>query len=251
MLDRSDHRQGGAEAVNARAKREDPQRIAVVTGGAGAIGGAIVAALKAGGHRVVVIDRDAEISADLGDEASTRRAAAEVLDRFGRCDVLVHAAAAFDVATLADLDAATWRRIQAVNVESALWLAQAFTPGMAERGFGRIVFLASDTFWEPPAPMLVPYVASKGAVVGITRALARALGPDGIAVTAVAPGLTDTPGSRTANTDVQFDAVVDRQALKRRLTPADAAAAVAFLATDGAAALTGQTLITDGGLVFH
>jgi NAD(P)-dependent dehydrogenase (short-subunit alcohol dehydrogenase family) len=239
------------EAVNATAKREDPQRIAVVTGGAGAIGGAIVAALEAGGHRVVVIDRDAEISADLGDEASTRRAAAEVLDRFGHCDVLVHAAAAFDVATLADLDARTWRRIQAVNVESALWLAQAFTPGMAERGFGRIVFFASDTFWEPPAPMLVPYIASKGAVVGITRALARALGPDGIAVTAVAPGLTDTPGSRTLNTDVQFDAVVERQALKRRLTPADAAAAVAFLATDGAAALTGQILITDGGLVFH
>ena len=107
--------------MNARAKREDPQRIAVVTGGAGAIGGAIVAALQAGGHRVVVIDRDAEVSADLGDEASTRRAAAEVLERFDRCDVLVHTAAAFDVATLADLDAATWRRIQAVNVESALW----------------------------------------------------------------------------------------------------------------------------------
>jgi NAD(P)-dependent dehydrogenase (short-subunit alcohol dehydrogenase family) len=251
VLDRRDHGEGGTEAVNAPAKHEDPQRIAVVTGGAGAIGGAIVAALKAGGHRVAVIDRDAEISADLGDEASTRRAAAEILDRFGRCDVLVHAAAAFDVATLADLDAATWRRIQAVNVESALWLAQVFTPGMAERGFGRIVFLASDTFWEPPAPMLVPYVASKGAVIGITRALARALGPDGIAVTAVAPGLTDTPGSRTVNTDVQFDAAVERQALKRRLTPADAAAAVAFLATDGAAALTGQTLITDGGLVLH
>src|ERR1700692_975733 len=146
VLDRSDHRQGGTEAVNATARREDPQRIAVVTGGAGAIGGAIVAALKAGGHRVVVIDRDAEISADLGDEASTRRAAAEVLDRFGRCHVLVHAAAAFDVATLADLDARTWRRIQAVNVESALWLAQAFTPGMAERGFGRVGFLASGHF---------------------------------------------------------------------------------------------------------
>jgi NAD(P)-dependent dehydrogenase (short-subunit alcohol dehydrogenase family) len=226
-------------------------RIAVVTGGAGAIGGAIVAALRAGGHRVVVIDRDAEISADLGAEASTRRAAAEVLGRFGRCDILVHAAAAFDTATLADLDAATWRHVQSVNVESVLWLAQAFTPGMAERGFGRIVFVTSDTFWDPPAPMLLPYVASKGALVGIMRILARALGPDGIAVTAVAPGLTDTPASRTVNTDVQFDAVVDRQALKRRLTPADTAAAVAFLASDGAAALTGQTLCADGGLILR
>jgi NAD(P)-dependent dehydrogenase (short-subunit alcohol dehydrogenase family) len=226
-------------------------RIAVVTGGAGAIGGAIVAALRAGGHRVVVIDRQAEISADLGAEASTRRAAAEVLGRFGRCDILVHAAAAFDTATLADLDAATWRHVQSVNVESVLWLAQAFTPGMAERGFGRIVFVTSDTFWDPPAPMLLPYVASKGTLVGIMRILARALGPDGIAVTAVAPGLTDTPASRTVNTDVQLDAVVDRQALKRRLTPADTAAAVAFLASDGAAALTGQTLCADGGLILR
>lgn len=230
---------------------EGARRIAVVTGGAGAIGGAIAAALQAGGDRVVVIDRDAEISADLGDEVSTRRAAAEVLDRFGRCDVFVHAAAAFDTATLADLDASTWRHVQAVNVESALWLAQAFKPGMAERGFGRIVFIVSDTFWEPQAPMLLPYVASKGALVGIMRTLARALGSDGIAVTAVAPGLTDTPASRSVNTDVQFDAAVDRQALKRRLAPGDTAAAVAFLASEGASALTGQALCTDGGLILR
>jgi NAD(P)-dependent dehydrogenase (short-subunit alcohol dehydrogenase family) len=82
-------------------------------------------------------------------------------------DVLVHAAAAFDSLSLAGIDAATWRRVQAVNVESPLWLSQAFTPGMAQRGFGRIVFIASDTFWDPPAPTLVPYIASKGAVVGI------------------------------------------------------------------------------------
>jgi NAD(P)-dependent dehydrogenase (short-subunit alcohol dehydrogenase family) len=227
------------------------ERIAVVTGGAGAIGAAIVAALRADGHRVVVIDRDAEISADLGTEASTRRAAAEILDQFGRCDVFVHAAAAFDLATLADLDAATWRHVQAVNVESALWLAQAFTPGMAERGFGRIVFVTSDTLWDPPAPMLLPYVASKGALVGIMRTLARALGPDGIAVSAVAPGLTDTPASRTVNTEDQFDAVVKRQALKRRLTATDTAAAVAFLASDAAAALTGQALCADGGLILR
>jgi 3-oxoacyl-[acyl-carrier protein] reductase len=84
---------------------------------------------------------------------------------------------------------------------------------------------------------LVPYIASKGAVVGIMRSLARALGPDGISVTGVAPGLTDTVGARPINTDARFDAVADRQALKRRLTPDDPAAAVAFLASDSAAAL--------------
>lgn len=237
--------------MSAASEGNGATRIAVVTGGAGAIGGAIVAALQAGGHRVVVIDRDAEISADLGDEAATRRAAAEVLDRFGRCDVLVHCAASEDPASLAELDAATFRHCQAVNVESALWLAQAFTPGMAERGFGRIVFVTSDTFWDPPAPTLLSYVASKGALVGITRTLARALGSEGIAVTAVAPGLTDTPALRKIAADAVFDAIVDRQALKRRLTPADTAAAVAFLASEGAAALTGQVLITGGGLILR
>ena len=227
------------------------ERVAVVTGGAGAIGTAIVAALQANGHRVVVIDRTGDVSADLSSEESTRSAAATVLERYGRCDVFVHCAAVFDPATLAELDAATWRHVQSVNVESPLWLAQAFTPGMAERGFGRIVFVISDTLWKPPSPALVPYIASKGALVGIMRALAVALGSDGIAVAAVAPGLTDTPSSRTVNTEEDFDAVVSEQALKRRLTPADTAAAVAFLASDGAAAMTGQILCVDGGLVLR
>src|SRR5229473_340669 len=147
-------------------------RIAVVTGGAGAIGTAITRALHGTGHRAVVLDRD------------------------GRCDVFVHCAAAFDQVTLADADAATWRHVQAVNVESALWLAQAFTPGMAERRFGRIVFITSDTFWAPPTSALLAYVASKGALLGVMRTLAVTLGADGIAVSAVAPGLTDTPASR-------------------------------------------------------
>jgi NAD(P)-dependent dehydrogenase (short-subunit alcohol dehydrogenase family) len=121
--------------------------------------------------------------------------------------------------TLTDFDAATWRHVQAVNVESALWLLQAFTPGMAERGFGRIVFIVSDTYWAPPVPTLLAYVASKGTLLGVMRTLAVTLGADGIAVSAVAPGLTDTPSSRVVNTDEQFDATVDRQALKRRLTP--------------------------------
>ena len=149
------------------------------------------------------------------------------------------------------MDAATWRHVQAVNVESALWLVQAFTPGMAERHFGRIVFITSDTFWAPPAPVLLAYIASKGALLGIMRTLAVTLGADGIAVSAVAPGLTDTPGARTVNTDEQFDATVDRQPLKRRLTPDDTAAAVAYLASDAAAAMTGQVLCADGGLIMR
>src|SRR5450755_1708942 len=229
----------------------DERRVAVVAGGAGAIGGAICRSLEASGHRTVVIDRTGTIPCDLGSESSTRDAAAAVLEQYGRCDVFVQSAAAFDQVALEELDATTWRHVQAVNVESALWLAQVFAPGMAERGFGRIVFVISDTLWKPPTPVVLPYVASKGALVGIMRTLAVTLGADGIAVSAVAPGLTDTPGSRTLNTDAQFDAVVNDQALKRRLTPADTAAVVAFLAGDGAAAMTGQVLCADGGLIFR
>jgi 3-oxoacyl-[acyl-carrier protein] reductase len=226
-------------------------RIAVVTGGAGAIGTAITKALRETWHRTVVLDRDGDVDCDLSSETSTRAAAATVLERYGRCDVFVHCAAAFDQVTIADVDAATWRHVQAVNVESALWLIQAFTPGMAERGFGRIVFITSDTFWAPPLPELLAYVASKGALLGVMRTLAATLGTDGIAVSAVAPGLTDTPAARVVNTDEQFDATVDRQALKRRLTPGDTAAAVAYLASEGAAAMTGQVLCADGGLIMR
>jgi len=232
------------------APESDPRRVAVVTGGAGAIGRAITDALRGNGHRTVVLDRVGEVVCDLSSEASTRAAGAAVLERFGRCDVFVHCAAAFDQAALVDVDSATWRHVQAVNVESALWLAQAFTPGMAQRGFGRVIVIISDTFWSPP-PVLLPYVASKGALLGIVRSLAVGLGPAGIAVSAVAPGLTDTPAARTVNTDEQFDATVERQALRRRLTPEDTAAAVAFLASDGAAAMTGQVLCADGGLVLR
>lgn len=228
-----------------------PERVAVVTGGAGAIGSAIGAALSSDGFRVAVIDRTGDITADLSSESSARAAGTAVLQRYGRCDVFVHCAGAFDQSDLEHLDSATWRHVQAVNVESPLWLAQSFVPGMAERGFGRIIFVISNTLWKPPTPVLLPYVASKGALVGIMRTLAVTLGPDGIAVSAVAPGLTDTPGSRTVNTDEQFEAAVDNQALKRRLTSEDTAAAVAFLSSEGAAAMTGQVLCADGGFILR
>lgn len=226
-------------------------RVAVVTGGAGAIGSAIVRSLEESGHRTVVIDRTGTISCDLGNESSTREAAATVLAEYGHCDVFVQCAAAFDQVTLDELDLATWRHVLAVNVESALWLAQSFAPGMAEQAFGRMIFVVSDTLWSPPGPAMLPYIASKGALIGVMRTLAVALGPEGIGVFAVAPGLTDTPGSRTVNSDADFDAAVEHQALKRRLIPEDTASAVAYLASDGGAPMTGQILCADGGLILR
>ena len=222
-------------------------RTAVVTGGAGGIGGAIVRALADTGHDVAILDRAGEFAVDLADEAAVRSVAA----RLGPRDVLVHAAAAFDRASLAELNSATWRRVQAVNVESALWLCQELTPAMIERGFGRIVFITSNTVWRPPGPDFLPYVASKATLVGIARSLAKPLGAHGITVNCVAPGLTRTPFTEADLPDEAFEEVLVRQAVPRSLMPDDTAAVVAFLASDGAATVTGQTLNADGGSVLR
>jgi NAD(P)-dependent dehydrogenase (short-subunit alcohol dehydrogenase family) len=227
------------------------QRTAVVTGGAGAIGGAICAALSAAGHQVVSLDQQGPDPVDLAQADDVRAAAERVLAAAGRCDVFVHAAAAFDRADLASIDLATWRRVQAVNVESALLLAQAFAPSMAANRFGRIIFVVSDTIWSPPSSDLLAYVTSKAALVGLARTLAMALGKDGIAVTCVAPGLTATPTALQDLPAAAFDDVLRRQALPRTLVPDDVAQTVAFLASDAGAALTGQTLCVDGGLALR
>ncbi len=224
------------------------ERTAVVTGGAGAIGGAICAALSASGHQVVSFDQHGPDPVDLARADDVQAAAARVLAEAGRCDVFVHAAAAFDRAGLASIDLVTWRHVQAVNVESALLLAQAFAPSMAANGFGRIIFVVSDTIWSPPSSDLLAYVTSKAALVGLARTLAMALGKDGVAVTCVAPGLTATPTAQRDLPTAAFDEVRRRQALPRTLVPDDVAHTVAFLASDAGAALTGQTLCVDGGL---
>ena len=141
-------------------ERGGDRRVAVVTGGAGAIGGAVAARLEPD-HTVVVLDRVGDLGVDLDHPAGARRAAQVVLDRYGRCDVFVHAAATFKSGPLEQVKLDSWRQVQAVNVESALLLTQAFTPGMRDRGFGRVIFIVSNTFWSPPDGQMLSYVASK------------------------------------------------------------------------------------------
>jgi 3-oxoacyl-[acyl-carrier protein] reductase len=230
-------------------------RLAVVTGGAGAIGGAICAALEAAGHEVISLDlrrradRPRDLVVDLADADQVRGAADEIRAGPARCDVLVHAAADLSQATLTEVDLTTWRRVQAVNVEAALLLVQSLAPALAASGSGRVVLIGSDTVWAPPAAAMLPYVTSKAALIGLTRMLALTLGPDGIAVTCVAPGLTDTPAARAGLPPNAFTAVLERQALPRTLVADDVAATVAFLASPAGAALTGQTVCVDGGLI--
>ncbi len=230
-------------------------RAAVVTGGAGAIGAAIAGTLESLGYRTAAIDRegdlDGDLVCDLSAEQEVRRVARAALRLLGRVDVLVHAAAAFDQAPLADVDLASWRHVQAVNVEAALVLAQELAPDMASRGWGRIVHVVSDTVWRPASPSMLAYTTSKAALIGLTRTLALALGPDGVTVNAVAPGLTRTPAAEAGVPADAFEEVRSRQAVPRTLVPDDVAGVVAFLASDEAAAITGQTISADGGLVMR
>ncbi|MFD7834436.1 SDR family oxidoreductase [Streptomyces sp. NPDC059761] len=113
-----------------------------------------------------------------------------------------------------------------------------------------MVFIVSNTFWRPPGAHMLAYVASKGALIGMTHALAVGLGGDGIVVTAVAPGLTRTPATGVVPAE-EFEEVAARQALPRPLTPDDTAAVVAMLVSEDAAALTGQVFTVGGGLVMR
>jgi NAD(P)-dependent dehydrogenase (short-subunit alcohol dehydrogenase family) len=241
------------------------ERIALVTGAAQGIGQAIAVRLATAGHRVVVADikpadetvglteaaggHAVAVSCDLAAAETPGQLAAEVIERFGRCDVLVNNAGHVLIRPFRDLDLAAWRHAYAVNVEAPFQLCAALTPGMADRGFGRVINVASNTFWKPPGEGFVAYISTKGALIGFTRALAVELGAHGITVNAVAPGLTRTPGAVTGNAADHFEEVRLLQAVKRTVEPADLAGAVAYLASDEASMITGQTLRVDGGLV--
>jgi NAD(P)-dependent dehydrogenase (short-subunit alcohol dehydrogenase family) len=236
-------------------------RVALVTGGARGIGRACAARLAQDGFRVLIADRSGAHEAahdiegarghevDLADATQTRALAAAILQDPGRCDVLVNNAAQLGRHTFEELDLDIWRRFHAVNVEAPFLLCSALVPAMAQRGSGRVVNIVSNTVWAPPPAGLCAYVATKGALLGFTRALAVELGGRGVTVNAVAPGLTPTPGSREGMPTEAFDAVRDQQAIDRAITPEDIAAAVSYLVSEDAAAVTGQALRVDGGLV--
>ncbi len=243
-------------------------RVVLITGAGGGLGRAFAVGFAAAGDRIVVADIDAagahrtvELLAAEGADALavrvdvTKKASVEalidtVIDRYGRLDVVVNNAAIYATLTrtpFAEIDPDEWDRVMAVNAKGTWLVSAAAYPRMTKPG-GRIINIASATVMSG-SPLWMHYVASKAAVIGMTRVMARETGSEGVTVNAIAPGFTLTEASMGLMDDAATYGV-DRGAIKRASQPDDIVGTAVFLASDQASYITGQTLIVDGGKQF-
>jgi NAD(P)-dependent dehydrogenase (short-subunit alcohol dehydrogenase family) len=231
-------------------------KVAIVTGGATGIGKAIAARLARDGARVVVADLQKasngalNLQVDVSKEDQVNRMAEETMRALGRIDILVNNAAIFSALELRPFESIPvdeFRRVMEVNIMGVWLCCRACAPHMRKGGYGRIVNLASGAPLKG-VPLFLHYISSKGAVIAMTRGLARELGKDGITVNSLAPGFTlsENVAKQAAHVQ-QGERTRLTRAIQRDETPEDLVGTVSFLASDDAAFLTGQTLVVDGG----
>ena len=245
-------------------------RVAIVTGGARGIGRAIAEAYAFEGCAVVIgdiLDDEAEaacaaiavsggralsVPTDVAEVAAADELAARAIAFGGRIDILVNNAARYDGTRVAPLETLTgeeWDDVLAVNIRGVWNVTRAVVPAMRQAGYGKIVNLASGTALQG-VPFMLHYVASKGAVIAMTRAMARELGPDGIRVNALAPGLTDSGAKRRWEVPPERRPGFPAGALAGKLTPGDLVGTAIFLASGESDAMTGQLLAVNLGTGF-
>lgn len=244
-------------------------RRVLYTGAAGGFGIATTQTLLEAGARVIALDNNAEhirrlreavparhdanlhvLQADLAD-ATALQAQLDRLVADGTIDVVINNAAIYPSRPFEDYSDAELARVHRVNVEAAVQIVRAALPGMRAQRWGRIINVSSITLsggWEN----LLPYVQSKGAMVGATRAFAREFGKWGITVNAISPGAFPTNAEKIHPDPEGYNRMVlERQSVKRRGHAGDIAAAIVFLASEEAGFISGQTLAVDGGWVMH
>ena len=246
-------------------------KVAIVTGAAQGIGAVYARALAAEGALVSLSDvtaPDATVAAireaggqavgctaDVTDPQAVAAMVARTVEAFGGVHVLVNNAALFAALALkpfTDIPSAEWDRVMTVNVRGTFECCKAVAPEMKRQGYGKIINIASGTVFKG-APMMAHYVASKGAVVALTRSLARELGDAGVRVNCLAPGLTmsDSVKANSAWAGPIVANNIASRAIKREATPEDLLGALVFLASPDSDFMTGQTVVVDGGSVMH
>lgn len=242
-------------------------KVAVVTGSANGIGQAVARLFAENGASLLLLDRDAEgnrraaaelqprtqvldCAVDLRDRRAIDAAIESAHARLGPIDVLVNNAGVYPRQPFLEMSEHQWDDMQSINLKSMFHTSQATLPDMIGRRSGKIVNISSVTFHLGMAD-LTHYVASKGGVIGLTRALAREVGPHNIHVNCVTPGAIEVEAEKRFVSQEQIKAWLELQSLKRRILPIDIARVCLFLASELSDGMTGQTLNVDGGWVMH
>ncbi len=252
------------------------KRVALVTGARVGLGQETAVELAKLGHDVALVARNActeteerianeapgakaiSYQCDIRDPKQVQEMAAKVRADLGDVEILINNAGIYPFILFEELDYDAWKNYFATNVDGPYNCCQAFLPAMREKGWGRVVSISSDAFMNGQEPKLAGYISTKGAVIGLTRALASEYGPYGVTVNSVAPGLFvcdqtisnigGAPGEIPEGEFNKWDLMIGLQSIKKYPYPSDFTGAIKFLVSEEAGFMTGQTMVVDGGI---